>query len=135
MDPEDVVMLAVAYELKSPRLGTWTKQGWIDGWKNLRYVLLEASRYVISEHPPNLQRHLFFCIRCDGIEPMKQSLPRLRDRLGNDSDYFKSVYNHTFDFARSEGQRSLGEFSLSLSLFTKISFSQFVLMLSDISPF
>lgn len=79
----------------------------------------------------NLQRHLFFLIRCDGIEPMKQALPRLRDRLGNDSDYFKSVYNHTFDFARSEGQRSLGEFSL----FTKISFSQFALMLSDISSF
>ncbi len=39
VDPEDVVLLAVAFELKSPRLGTWTKQGWIEGWKNLRYVL------------------------------------------------------------------------------------------------
>jgi len=80
VDPEDIVMLAVAYELKSPRLGIWTKQGWIDGWKSLR---------------------------CDNLEVMKQELPRLRDRLASDSDYFKLVYNHTFDFARSEGQRSL----------------------------
>jgi hypothetical protein len=36
VDPEDVVMLAIAYELKSPRMGIWTKQGWIDGWKSLR---------------------------------------------------------------------------------------------------
>lgn len=40
VDPEDVVMLAIAYELKSPRMGTWTKQGWIDGWKALRYASL-----------------------------------------------------------------------------------------------
>ncbi|KAF9450513.1 DUF298-domain-containing protein [Macrolepiota fuliginosa MF-IS2] len=73
-------MLAVAYELKSPRMGTWTKQGWIDGWKGLR---------------------------CDSLGSMKQVLPRLRDRLGSDPDYFKKIYNHTFDFARNEGQRSL----------------------------
>ena len=38
VDPEDVVLLAVAYELKSPRVGQWMKQGWTDGWKGLRYV-------------------------------------------------------------------------------------------------
>ena len=35
IDPEDVVMLAFAFELKSPRMGSWKKQGWIEGWKNL----------------------------------------------------------------------------------------------------
>lgn len=35
VDPEDVVLLAIAYELKSPRMGLWKKQGWLDGWKNL----------------------------------------------------------------------------------------------------
>ncbi|TFK29171.1 hypothetical protein FA15DRAFT_429039 [Coprinopsis marcescibilis] len=35
VDPEDVVMLAVATELKSPRIGEWTRQGWVDGWKAL----------------------------------------------------------------------------------------------------
>ena len=38
VDPEDVVMLAVAYELKSPRVGEWNRKTWTDGWKNLGYV-------------------------------------------------------------------------------------------------
>lgn len=38
VDPEDVVMLAVAYELKSPSVGVWTRQGWLDGWKKLEWA-------------------------------------------------------------------------------------------------
>ena len=38
MNPEDVVMLAIAYELKSPRVGEWIRQGWVDGWKSLECV-------------------------------------------------------------------------------------------------
>jgi DCN1-like protein 1/2 len=45
--------------------------------------------------------------RCDSIESMRAYLPRLRTRLSSDHDYFRSVYIFTFDFARSEGQRSL----------------------------
>ncbi|EDR09590.1 uncharacterized protein LACBIDRAFT_293835 [Laccaria bicolor S238N-H82] len=75
VNPEDVVLLAIAYELKSPRVGEWTKQGWTEGWKNLG---------------------------------MKTTLVQLRDQLGREPDYFQKVYNHTFEFARSDGQRSLG---------------------------
>ena len=35
VDPEDVVLLAVAYELKSPSMGQWSRKGWTDGWKAL----------------------------------------------------------------------------------------------------
>lgn len=48
VDPEDVVLLAVAYELKSPGMAEWTRQGWIDGWKSLGYVLLVVSHYTYS---------------------------------------------------------------------------------------
>lgn len=45
---------------------------------------------------------------------MKTSIPRLRKKLGADPDYFRRVYLYTFEFARSEGQRSLGiELSLA----------------------
>jgi len=81
VDPEDVVLLAVAYELKSPGIGQWTKSGWMEGWKN---------------------------IGADSIPEMKNSLVKLRDQLGSDSEYFEKVYKHTFDFARNDGQRSLG---------------------------
>lgn len=35
VNPEDVVLLAIAYELKSPSMGVWTKKGWAEGWKAL----------------------------------------------------------------------------------------------------
>ncbi|PPR05433.1 hypothetical protein CVT26_011311 [Gymnopilus dilepis] len=76
VDPEDVVLLAVAYELKSPRMGEWTRQGWIDGWKS---------------------------IGTDSIQGMKNALDRLRNQLASDPNYFQKVYNYTFDFARAEG--------------------------------
>ena len=38
---------------------------------------------------------------------MKAAIPRLRKKLGSDPEYFRRVYIYTFDFARSEGQRSV----------------------------
>ncbi|KAJ7123697.1 Cullin binding-domain-containing protein [Mycena epipterygia] len=81
VDPEDVVLLAVACELKSPRVGEWNRAGWLEGWKS---------------------------IGCDTLPTMKSALTRLRTRLGSDAAYFTKVYNHTFEFARQEGQRSIG---------------------------
>lgn len=105
VDLEDVVMLAVAYELKSPRMGTWTRQGWIDGWKTLRYIPVLPFHCSIR---PLVTFFLGF--RCDNMASMKKILSDLRDKLASNPEYFKNVYNHTFDFARSEGQRSLGKF-------------------------
>jgi hypothetical protein len=42
VNPEDVVLLAVAFELKSPRVGEWNKKGWTDGWKNVGFVPCDA---------------------------------------------------------------------------------------------
>ena len=81
VDPEDVVLLAVACELKAPGVGEFTRVGWRDGWKNLGV---------------------------DSTLTMKGLLPKLREKLGREFGYFKKVYLYTFDFARSEGQRSLG---------------------------
>jgi DCN1-like protein 1/2 len=33
--PEDTVLLVLAYELGSPRLGEWPRKGWVDGWRSL----------------------------------------------------------------------------------------------------
>ena len=35
VNPEEVVLLCIAYELKSKKMGTWERKGWIDGWKAL----------------------------------------------------------------------------------------------------
>ncbi|KAH8822657.1 defective in Cullin neddylation protein 1 [Flagelloscypha sp. PMI_526] len=80
VDPEDVVLLPVAFELKSPRMGEWTRKEWVEGWKNLGSASLS----------------------------MGAVLPRLRTKLASDPEYFKNVYNYTFNFAKQEGQRSIG---------------------------
>lgn len=84
MNPEDVVLLAVAYELKSPGIGAFPKGGWVEGWKKLH---------------------------CDSIPKMKAQLAQLNSKLANDTDYLQNVYNYTFNFAKNEGQRSIREFS------------------------
>jgi len=80
VDPEDVVLLAVACELNAPAVGCFTQTGWRDGWRTLGV---------------------------DSISGMKNLLPRLRRNLGTDYSYFKKVYLFTFDFAKVEGQRSV----------------------------
>jgi len=77
---EDCVLYAIAYELKSPRMGEWTRKGWTEGWKILGV---------------------------DSMSSMKTTIGKLRSKLGSDSAYFQKVYNHTFDFALGPGQRSL----------------------------
>lgn len=96
---DDVVLLAIATDLKSNKMGSWERQPWIDGWKVLGYVAV-----LVSGCP---QLILFDC-RCDSLEGMRAVLPRIRAKLHSDSAYFKKVYNHTFDFGKNEGQRSLG---------------------------
>lgn len=47
-----------------------------------------------------------FAPRCDTMDKMKHALPMLRAQL-EDPSMFKEVYQFTFNFARSEGQKSL----------------------------
>lgn len=36
VDPEDVVMLAVAWLTKAPTMGRFAKKEWVEGWTSLR---------------------------------------------------------------------------------------------------
>lgn len=36
----------------------------------------------------------------------------MRDQVRSDPAYFAKIYQHAFDFARAEGQRSLRKFAL-----------------------
>ncbi|KAG8933325.1 Scaffold-type E3 ligase [Tulasnella sp. 419] len=81
VDPEDVVLLALACDLKSPSMGQWPKKEWIEGLKTQRV---------------------------DSIPAFKSYIERLRKELSSEHAYFRQVYNYTFTFALNPGQRSLG---------------------------
>ena len=76
-------------------LGRWLEEEWVSP-----YHLLVGS-VAISSYEYSV----------DSIPAMKTALVRLRDKLGSDPEYFKLVYNYTFEFSRPAGQRSLGSIS------------------------
>lgn len=41
VEPEDVVMLAVAWLTKAPTMGRFVKSGWVDGWRRVKYVTVK----------------------------------------------------------------------------------------------
>lgn len=80
---EDAGVLALSYVLKSPQMGVFTKQGWIEGWRSLG---------------------------CDNIPAMQAAAGasgKLTERLKREEAFFKSVYLYAFDFAKAPGQRSI----------------------------
>ncbi|KAM0786075.1 hypothetical protein ACM66B_006886 [Microbotryomycetes sp. NB124-2] len=79
VEPEDPVMLAVACITKAPSMGRFAKQGWIDAWKEARQ---------------------------DTITGQQSHIQVLRDSM-KQPDFFRRVYNFTFDYAKNEGQKSL----------------------------
>jgi DCN1-like protein 1/2 len=38
LDPEDPAVLVLAYCLRSPSLGIFSRQGFVEGWRSLGYV-------------------------------------------------------------------------------------------------
>ncbi|KAK0237260.1 hypothetical protein EDD85DRAFT_790938 [Armillaria nabsnona] len=64
VNPEDVVLLSIAYELKSKRMGEWGRQGWLEGWRSLG---------------------------SDNIPAMRASLPKLSQKLSSDPAYFRKI--------------------------------------------
>ncbi|CAN6623933.1 defective in cullin neddylation protein 1 [Trichomonascus vanleenenianus] len=80
LELEDPVVLAICTELKAPAQGSFTKEGFIEGWKALG---------------------------CDSLAKMKKQIPVLRTKFENDDAYFTSVYRYTFLYYLTEGQKVL----------------------------
>ncbi|KAA8589792.1 hypothetical protein FQN60_013157, partial [Etheostoma spectabile] len=79
VEPENVVMLVLAWKLDAQSMGYFTLQEWLRGMGLLQ---------------------------CDSTERLRNSLDYLRSVL-NDSTSFKLIYRYAFDFAREKDQRSL----------------------------
>uniref|UniRef100_A0A8C7V6V6 DCN1-like protein n=1 Tax=Oncorhynchus mykiss TaxID=8022 RepID=A0A8C7V6V6_ONCMY len=79
VEPENVVMLVLAWKLDAQSMGYFTLQEWLKGMGSLQ---------------------------CDSTERLRNSLDYLRSVLNNTSN-FKLIYRYAFDFAREKDQRSL----------------------------
>ncbi|XP_075853930.1 DCN1-like protein 4 isoform X5 [Microcebus murinus] len=74
VEPENVVMLVLAWKLDAQNMGYFTLQEWLKGMTSLQ---------------------------CDTTEKLRNTLDYLRSLL-NDSTNFKLIYRYAFDFARAE---------------------------------
>ncbi|XP_007496529.2 DCN1-like protein 4 isoform X1 [Monodelphis domestica] len=79
VEPENVVMLVLAWKLDAQNMGYFTLQEWLKGMTSLQ---------------------------CDSTEKLRNSLDYLRSLL-NEPANFKLIYRYAFDFAREKDQRSL----------------------------
>ncbi|CAJ0945453.1 unnamed protein product, partial [Ranitomeya imitator] len=79
VEPENVVMLVLAWKLDAQNMGYFTLQEWLKGMTSLQ---------------------------CDATEKLRNTLDYLRSLL-NEPANFKLIYRYAFDFAREKDQRSL----------------------------
>lgn len=79
VEPENIVMLVLAWKLDAKNMGFFTKAEWLKGFSD---------------------------IQCDNVEKLQAKLCYLRSLL-SDSVHFKNIYRFAFDFAREKDQRSM----------------------------
>lgn len=79
VEPENVVMLVLAYKMNARQMGFFTLSEWLKGLSDLQ---------------------------CDSISKIQQKLEYLRNQL-NDPHTFKGIYRYAYDFARDKDQRSM----------------------------
>ncbi|KAM9732678.1 DCN1-like protein 5 isoform 2-T2 [Menidia menidia] len=79
VEPENVIMLVVAWHLEAANMGYFTRDEWLRGMTLLQ---------------------------CDCMERLQGKLEALRCEL-SDSVSFKHIYRYAFDFSRDKNQRSL----------------------------
>ncbi|XP_012944207.1 DCN1-like protein 4 [Aplysia californica] len=79
VEPENIVMLSLAFKLNAKRMGFFTAEEWMKGMTELQ---------------------------CDTITKLQNRLDYLRALL-SDPTCFKNIYRFAFDFARDKDQRSM----------------------------
>ncbi|PGH15435.1 hypothetical protein AJ79_02411 [Helicocarpus griseus UAMH5409] len=77
---DEVVCLGIAELLRCPSMGEFTRESFVEGWKN---------------------------IDCDTIAKQASHAANLRARLPNEPDLFRRVYRYAFLICRLQGQRNL----------------------------
>jgi len=80
VDPEDPVMVVIAYHLKCKEMGYFQRDEFVKGFETLQ---------------------------CDTIDKIKMQIPRLKKEL-EDSTKFQAIYRFAFQFAKENEQKCIG---------------------------
>lgn len=89
---EDPAVLALAYELKSPEVGVFVKDGFISGWSSYACATIGDMAACVRQWSRIIE-HAF-----------KDKNPDMNDPANS---YFAKIYRFTFKYLLSDGQRLL----------------------------
>ncbi|KAJ7412651.1 DCN1-like protein 5 [Willisornis vidua] len=81
VEPENIIMLVLAWKLEAESMGFFTKEEWLKGMTSLQ---------------------------CDCTEKLQSKFDFLRSQL-NDISSFKNIYRYAFDFARQSKYRVMNK--------------------------
>ncbi|EFE42533.1 hypothetical protein TRV_02730 [Trichophyton verrucosum HKI 0517] len=96
---DEVACLAVAELLRSPSMGEFTREGFVEGWRGTT-----ESASLKPVYSALIYSQLS---RCDTIEKQASYANGLRKLLLDDPNYFRRVYRYTFLLCRMQGQRNV----------------------------
>ncbi|PLB51253.1 defective in cullin neddylation protein 1 [Aspergillus steynii IBT 23096] len=77
---DEVTCLGIAELLKSPSMGEFTREGFLNGWRS---------------------------VGCDTLDKMIAHASDIRSRIPTQPELFRRVYRYTFPLCRMQGQRNL----------------------------
>jgi DCN1-like protein 1/2 len=95
---DEVACLGIAELLKSPSMGEFTREGFVNGWKAVGYAPWSLC-YGPIQYTNNT--------RADNTKKMTEVAQDLRERTPTDPQTFRRVYRYAFALCRLAGQRNL----------------------------
>ena len=98
---DEVACLGIAELLKSPSMGEFTREGFLNGWRAAGY----ASAF--SWYPSIRSQLTKTQFSCDSVGKMISHAADIRERIPIKPDLFRRVYRFTFPLCRMQGQRNL----------------------------
>jgi defective in cullin neddylation protein 1 len=105
IDPASVAVLPLSYYLDSPALGQFARAAYVDGWLRLGVGAGASTKDEVLAQQRAAVSSVMESFAADGpvVPPYaSRGAPLLKKGL------YTTVYEYTFVFARSEGQKNLG---------------------------
>lgn len=98
---DEVVVLAVLTELGAPTMGEFTRDGFVSGWQNHRYIFRTKHERLQAQATTNHASQY----SAESLSKQQGQIASFRRSLAMTPDFFKRVYKQTFLIARLPGQK------------------------------
>jgi len=104
---DEAAVLTVLTELNAPTMGEFTREGFINGWSNHRYLLQPSLPPFSNPNTPYPSISLTPPPSADTLPKQHQTTLSFRRSLTTSPPFFRKTYKSTFPLARLPGAKVL----------------------------